>query len=125
MGVPVFGPSRAAARLESSKSFAREVMQPGRRARPGVRGFHRRSRRAGLPAPQPRPPRGQGRRAGRWQGGHRLRRRGAGGGLAVRACMSGRAFGDAGDTVLLEERLEGREVSVFAFCDGEHISRPW
>ena len=41
---------------------------------------------------------------------------------AVRACMSGRAFGDAGATALLEERLEGREVSVFAFCDGEHIS---
>ena len=36
--------------------------------------------------------------------------------------MSGRAFGDAGATVLLEERLEGREVSVFALCDGERIS---
>ena len=41
---------------------------------------------------------------------------------AVRAAMSGRAFGEAGATVLLEERLEGPEVSVFAFTDGEHIA---
>ena len=41
---------------------------------------------------------------------------------AVRSAMSGRAFGEAGATVLLEERLEGREVSVFAFTDGEHIA---
>ena len=42
--------------------------------------------------------------------------------MAVRAAMSGRAFGEAGARVLLEERLEGQEVSVFALCDGEHIS---
>ena len=37
------------------------------------------------------------------------------------ACPPG-AFGDAGSTLLLEERLEGREVSVFALTDGERIS---
>jgi phosphoribosylamine--glycine ligase len=36
--------------------------------------------------------------------------------------MSDRAFGDAGDIVVLEEYLSGPEVSVFAFCDGEHLS---
>ena len=36
--------------------------------------------------------------------------------------MSDRAFGDAGDTVVLEEYLSGPEVSVFAFCDGENLS---
>ena len=41
---------------------------------------------------------------------------------AIRASMSGRAFGEAGATVLLEERLEGREVSVFALTDGERLS---
>ena len=40
----------------------------------------------------------------------------------MRACMSERAFGEAGATVVLEERLEGREVSVFALCDGERLS---
>lgn len=31
-------------------------------------------------------------------------------------------FGAAGQTVLLEERLEGPELSVLAFCDGTHAS---
>lgn len=36
--------------------------------------------------------------------------------------MVDRAFGDAGKTILIEEFLTGREVTVMAFCDGEHIS---
>ena len=40
---------------------------------------------------------------------------------AVRACFEG-AFGDAGSTVLVEERLEGPELSVFAVCDGERLA---
>ncbi len=32
------------------------------------------------------------------------------------------AFGDAGRTVVLEERLEGTEVSILAFCDGDHFA---
>ncbi len=40
---------------------------------------------------------------------------------AVRAlteCLEGRVFGDAGATVVVEELLEGSEVSAFALCDG-------
>ncbi len=32
--------------------------------------------------------------------------------------LSGSAFGDAGRTVVIEEHLDGRELSVFAACDG-------
>ena len=38
--------------------------------------------------------------------------------------MSQRVFGGAGDTVVIEEFLEGPEVSVFAFSDGERLSPP-
>jgi phosphoribosylamine---glycine ligase len=37
---------------------------------------------------------------------------------AVRAYLSGAAFGDAGRTCVIEEGLTGPEVSVFALCDG-------
>lgn len=37
---------------------------------------------------------------------------------AVRAYLSGEAFGDAGRTVVIEEGLTGPELSVLAVCDG-------
>jgi len=37
---------------------------------------------------------------------------------AVRAYLSGDAFGDAGRTCVIEEGLTGPELSVFALCDG-------
>jgi phosphoribosylamine--glycine ligase len=37
---------------------------------------------------------------------------------AVRAYLSGAAFGDAGRTVVIEEGLTGPELSVLAICDG-------
>ena len=41
--------------------------------------------------------------------------------LAVRSMLSGAAFGDAGRRVVIEERLEGTEASVHAICDGERF----
>lgn len=38
---------------------------------------------------------------------------------AVRECMSGGRFGASGETVVIEEYLEGPEVSVLAFTDGQ------
>ncbi len=37
---------------------------------------------------------------------------------AVDTIMQERAFGQAGETVIIEERLQGRELSLLAFCDG-------
>jgi phosphoribosylamine--glycine ligase len=41
---------------------------------------------------------------------------------AARAMMADRAFGAAGARVVIEERLTGREVSMMALCDGERLA---
>lgn len=41
---------------------------------------------------------------------------------AVRQCLDGGAFGDAGRTVVLEQRLHGQEVSLFVLSDGTHAA---
>ena len=121
MGIPAFGPTCAAARLESSKSFAREVMREAGAPGPEFAVFNEESHALDYLRrnPGPRVVKANGLAAGK---GVTVCDDEAQAAAAIRACMSGRAFGDAGATVLLEERLEGREVSVFAFCDGEHIS---
>jgi len=41
---------------------------------------------------------------------------------AIIAMLDHAAFGEASSRILLAERMEGPEVSVFAFLDGEHVS---
>jgi len=40
----------------------------------------------------------------------------------VREKLSGRAFGDAGRTVVIEEGLDGPECSLMVLCDGGHVT---
>jgi phosphoribosylamine--glycine ligase len=121
LGIHVFGPSVAAARLESSKSFAREVIRTSGVPGPEFAVFGEESEALAYLRrnPGPRVVKADGLAAGK---GVMVCDGEVQAAEAVRACMSGKAFGEAGATVLLEERLEGREVSAFAFCDGERIS---
>jgi phosphoribosylamine--glycine ligase len=116
-GIDCCGPSAAAARLEGSKSFAKEICEA-----------------AGIPTAQ-------------WErfdeaeaAREFVRRRGApvvvkadglaaGKGVvtatteeeafaAIAAMMEDRVFGESGASVVIEEMLSGEEVSLFALCDG-------
>ncbi|MEA4953895.1 MAG: phosphoribosylamine--glycine ligase, partial [Pseudoflavonifractor sp.] len=40
---------------------------------------------------------------------------------AVREMREDKKFGDSGSTVVIEECMVGPEVTVLAFCDGEHL----
>jgi phosphoribosylamine---glycine ligase len=116
-GVPVFGPGAAAARLEGSKAFAKDVMEA-----------------AGVPTARHHVVRelGEIEAAVDGLGGACVVKAdglAAGKGVVVaadraeaiaaaRSFISGEAHGAAGATVVLEELLVGDEVSLLALCDG-------
>ena len=121
LGIPVFGPTQAAAQIEASKSFALELMRDAGVPCPEFHVFTDQSRALDhLKAHQgPVVVKADGLAAGK---GVLLCRDSVQGASAVKECMSDRAFGEAGDTVVLEEYLSGPEVSVFGFCDGENLA---
>ena len=122
-GMRLFGPTRAAARIESSKSFAKELMTRCGVPTGSAECFDDYETAATyLALAGVRPPfviKADGLAAGKGvviaqscdEAKHALRR-----------SMVEREFGAAGETVLIEEYLEGREVSVFAFVDGGFVS---
>lgn len=120
LGLKVFGPSAAAARLEGSKIFAKEVM-----ARQGVptapfQAFDDADAAlrwlAEQPAEKPWVVKADGLAAGK---GVLICDNRAETDAAVRRVMVAREFGAAGDRVLIEERIAGNEVSLLAICSGQ------
>jgi phosphoribosylamine---glycine ligase len=119
-GLPVFGPTATAARIEGSKAFAKDVMAA-----------------AGVPTARSEtftdpaeavaalgdfgPPwvvKADGLAAGKGvtvTDDHQAAR------AAIEAALVSRVHGEAGATILLEEYLEGPEASVFAVTDGRTV----
>ena len=120
-GIPAFGPSRAAARLESSKSFARSVLDAAGVPGPDYRVFQTVSGALNYVAYHDCPVvvKADGLAAGK---GVAMCANREDTQYAIRACMEDRIFGDAGTTIVVEDWLEGPEVSVFGFTDGENLS---
>ncbi|MCC8190243.1 MAG: phosphoribosylamine--glycine ligase [Planctomycetes bacterium] len=121
-GIPIFGPSRAAAELEGSKSFAKGLMRRHgiptadyaefEQYEPAMRYLDSRSE-------GPVVVKADGLCAGKGvvvcQTLDEARK-------AVTAIMADREFGDAGSRVIIEELLRGQEVTVLALTDGKTIA---
>jgi phosphoribosylamine--glycine ligase len=119
-GIAVFGPSQAAAELEGSKAFAKEVM---RRAGVPTGDFVVIDDVAGAEAyiaahPGPIVVKADGLCAGK---GVVVCDSSEEAVAAVKRMLDDREFGDAGARVVLEERLRGREASVMALVDGDRV----
>ena len=123
VGIPAFGPSKAAAQIEASKSFARRVMVEAGVPSPDYRVFVDQTAALDFVVAHGEPVvvKADGLAAGK---GVALCANAEEAVFAVKGCMDDRIFGRAGDTVVVEEWLRGTEVSVFAFCDGENLSAP-
>jgi len=117
-GLAVFGPSQAAAQLEGSKVFAKEVMSAG--GVPTGRYERHASLESALAAIDRQPAwplvvKADGLAAGK---GVIICRTPEEAREAVETCFVERAFGPAGDVVIIEEFLSGAEVSLLVLCDG-------
>lgn len=116
-GLRVFGPSQAAARLESSKVFAKEFMQ--RHGIPTARSGHftdsteARKYAAGLPLPMVL--KADGLALGK---GVIIAQTRGEVEQAITDIMDKRKFGNAGNAMVIEEFLEGPECSIHALVDG-------
>jgi len=117
-GLKVFGPSQAAARLESSKAFSKEFMK--RHGIPTARfEVFTDSQMARSAAEAKRLPlvlKADGLAAGKGVFVCKTTNEALG---AVTELMDQHTLGTAGETVILEDCLTGPELSVLFFCDGK------
>ena len=119
-GLKVFGPSRAAARIEGSKVFAKELMRQAGVPSADFEAFDREaaalaylSTRRDFPVVV----KADGAASGK---GVTIARNRDEAEEAVRASFAGK-FGAAGERIVIEECLEGREASIFVVTDGREI----
>ncbi len=119
-GWPIFGPTSAAARLESSKSFAKEFMQRYRiptakysvctsadEVREALKLFH-----------TPVVVKADGLAAGK---GVVIAQSKDDAQRVAEEMLAGKTLGEAGSRVVLEECLEGEELSFLVMSDGERV----
>lgn len=119
-GWPVFGPTKAAAQLESSKSFAKEFLQRHRiptapfaicdsidQVRAALGHFH-----------TPVVVKADGLAAGKGVVIAKSKEEAA---SVAAEMLTGKMLGEAGTRVVLEECLKGEELSFLVFSDGERV----
>lgn len=119
-GIPVFGPSKAAAQLEGSKVFAKDLMKKYNIPTAAYGVFHKVDEakefisQTGAPIVV----KADGLAAGK---GVVVAMTIEEANSAVEDMLSGNRFGEAGSTVVIEEFMEGEEASLLAFVDGKTV----
>jgi phosphoribosylamine---glycine ligase len=119
-GLRIFGPNRAAARLEGSKAFAKEILQQNKIPTASF-GTFTDAAAARKYLAQQKPP-------------YVIKADGLAGGKGVVVCLDvneamaasdgiliQKSLGEAGEKVVIEEFLEGEEASFMVLSDGDHI----
>ena len=119
-GLRIFGPSACAAELERSKAFSKNIMKKYGLPTAEYETFtsHEKARRYIDKETGPIVVKASGLAAGK---GVILCRNAEEGRHAVDTIMKDKLFGSAGDEVVIEEFLQGQEVSVLAFTDGNTV----
>ena len=117
----IFGPTSAAARIETSKVFAKELMLTNGVPTAAAEAFNSFDEAAGYLGRRPLPivVKADGLAAGKGVFVSATREQAED---ALDRILVKKEFGAAGDRVLIEECLEGVEISVFAFVDGRTVS---
>ena len=120
-GLLVFGPTQRAARIESSKIFAKEIMESAGVPTAASKHFDNTADALNYIelAEPPYVVKADGLAAGK---GVIMAPERADAITAIQDVMDHKIFGDSGSTILIEEWMTGPEVSVFAFVDGEYVS---
>ena len=119
-GLRIFGPNARAAKLEGSKSFSKDIMKKYGLPTAEYETFSSIKIAKDYIKTQ--------------KGPLVIKADGLAGGKGVLICktesealaavdstMGMKSFGEAGDQIVVEEFLEGQEVSILAFCDGQRI----
>jgi phosphoribosylamine--glycine ligase len=116
----IFGPTRGAAQIEASKSFAKDLMVRHQIPTPKARSFETLSQALKYIDGHPTPlvvkadglAQGKGVIIAHTQDEARR---------AVTEMLEQRAFGEAGSRVVIEEFLDGQELTIMAFTDGKAV----
>jgi phosphoribosylamine--glycine ligase len=119
-GLRIFGPSAKAAQIEGSKAFCKDLMNKYGIPTAEYQTLHSPEDEVGI--------------LEKFEGRVVVKASGLAAGkgvlicqnteeakLAIKSIMVDKAFGDSGDEVVVEEFLEGQEVSVLAFTDGKTV----
>jgi phosphoribosylamine--glycine ligase len=117
-GLPIFGPTREAARIETSKRFAKELMvRAGIPTARSVQHTDAKEAKAALADfSSPVVIKASGLAGGK---GVIVAQSAVEAERAIDAMLSDRVFGAAGREILIEEFMEGEELSLFAITDGQ------